>query len=200
MLAPDNEPVDIHPGHIRQKRLSSAETANAPMELLRKWTDQGKDRRQTHVPANVAEVDWRDSKFSFTTSNSDATENTAAKPPSHPSRPPLSRNSTDLVSPKTARVHSVGSHVVVGVDGSLEHCSNSTKASGADDSYEAITRAILMEHGAVAAIEDVVLCIHYGGRTKTLNHTDKPLEIVKDYEDRELDPRLLLRKRQGKPP
>lgn len=70
ILAPSG-PGDIHPGKLRQKRLSSAGTANAPLEFLRKWTDQGApmtQRPRPDRPQKVEEVNnqiWRDSKFSF---------------------------------------------------------------------------------------------------------------------------------------
>lgn len=92
-------------------------------------------------------------------------------------------------------MQSIGFHVVAGVDGTLESSLEQTKVIDAEDSYEAITRSILEEHGSSRSAEEVALCISYSGKTKVLNASDKPLEVLKRLEDLELDPRFFLRTR-----
>ena len=112
----------------------------------------------------------------------------------------IGRVPTDLVSRKTARVQSAGFHVVVGVDRTLESSNDAFPSGQADDSYETITRSILDEHGVTGHVDDVALCISYGGKTKLLKRSDKPLELLKHFTGLELDPRLFIRKLRAEPP
>lgn len=106
----------------------------------------------------------------------------------------ITKRGTDLISPKTARVQNVGFHIVAGVDGTLESSGELIKKV-TDDSYEAITCSILKEHGCARSADEVVLCISYSGKTKVLKSTDKPLEVLKQFEELELDPRFSVRTR-----
>jgi hypothetical protein len=205
MLAPMPEPGVIHPGRLIQKRLSSVGTANAPLELLQRWTDQSEKLQLRYRPPTVKDAGkantdiWRDSKFSFQepSSTSTATEQQQEDTISH-----SSRKASEFVSPKTDRVHSVGFHVVAGVDGTME-ASDSTTGTTAhkeDDTYEAITQAILQDHAAVLQVTQVALCIAYGGKTKVLKKDERPLEVLQHYSDLELEPRFFIRRVHGKPP
>jgi hypothetical protein len=202
ILAPPPEPGDVHPGRLVQKRLSSVGTANAPMELLQKWTDQGPHlhRREQHPsPERKTDIEsdlWRDSKFSFQEPprSSVATDSSLCA-----TKPDLVRKTSDFVSPKTGRVHSIGFHVIAGVDGALE-ASHLTTARTTDDCYEAITEAILEDHAAALDVNEVALCISYGGKAKILSRKEKPLDVLKHYTELELEPRLFVRRVHGKPP
>ena len=178
ILTPEDEPIDPHPGVRKQKRLSSAGTAKAPQQLLRKWTDQAGNlsRRPGHlpIPQTTEESElWRDSKFSFPGSKLPSMDEAAAQSEELPPVTAISRASTDLISRKTARVQSTGFHVVVGVDGSLESSGDLTTSSGTNDSCEAITQTILQEYGASEDINKVLLCVSYGGKTKALKPSEK---------------------------
>ncbi|KAK3706092.1 hypothetical protein LTR37_012919 [Vermiconidia calcicola] len=197
ILAPRSEALDMHPGKHRQRRLSSVGTANAPLQLLRKWTDQADhlDTKVKHpsVP-HIGEINelWRTSTFSFSGSRlprvaENVDQQAGASPTTGVARVP-----TDLISPKTARVQSIGFHVVVGVDGALESTSITQINNEHDDSHHAIRRAIMQEYGASDNVDEVALCLSYGGKTKVLKATDKPLQILKHYEELELDPRLFI--------
>ena len=205
ILAPPNVPQDAHPGKQRQKRMSSVGTENAPLQLLRKWTDQADNldpKVKSHSPTHATEQPeiWREARFSFSGSKASIANGNGSKAPEQTPTPTpgIKKTPTDLVSPKTARVQSIGYHLVVGVDGTLESSSEVlTKSATADDSYEAIATAIMLEHGAAASMEDVVLCVSYGGKTKVLKPSDKPLEVLRHFEELELDPRLFIRRVQG---
>ena len=207
LAPPDAHMKDPHPGMRREKRLSSVGTENAPLQLLRKWTDQAEHLTSNSELAPLAAAAhepselWRESKFSFSGSKfSSVTEEPEQLFEEATPTMGIARAPTTLVSPKTARVQSIGYHVVVGVDGLLESSSNIFTSSEADDSYDAITRAIMLEHGAAANADEVTLCVSYGGKTKVLNPFDKPLEVLRHYEELELDPRLFLRRVQPRPP
>lgn len=104
------------------------------------------------------------------------------------------RTPTDLVSPKTARVHSIGFHIVAGVDGGLMLAEEALPKAAPDDSCEAIVRSILGDHDSTAdasAFELFVLC---GGKQKRVAGSDKPLQVLKHFEDLELEPRPVLRR------
>ena len=201
ILAPLNEPQYPHPGKKRQKRISSVATENAPLQLLRKWTDQADNLNpnvQSHSPTQHHEQPeiWR--TFSFSRPQTATVNGNILKSHDKTSTPTpgIEKTPNDLVSPKTARVQSLGFLRVVGVNGTIEP---SSEVLTADDSYDAITAAILLEHGAVANLDDVILCVSYGGKTKVLKQSDKPLEILKQFEglDIDLDPRLFIRRVQG---
>lgn len=95
-------------------------------------------------------------------------------------------------------MQSIGYHLVVGVDGMLKPSNEVlTTSTAADDSYEAIASSIMIEHGASSFdIRDIVLCVAYGGKMRALKPSDKPLEVLKHYEELELDPRLFVRRVQ----
>ena len=200
ILAPPNQPQAPHPGKQRH-RMSSVGTENAPLQLMRKWTDQGdnldhKHKQKADSPTSHHEAQgmWHHANFSFSQSNGPVMNGDGP----HPPEPGIKKVPTDLISPKTGRVQSIGYHLVVGVDGSLESSDEVlTKSKAADDSCEAIKTAIMLEHGAALHIEDVMLCVSYGGKTKVLKHSDKPLEVLRQYEEMELDPRLFIRRIQG---
>jgi hypothetical protein len=205
ILAPPNESQGPHPGKQRQKRMSSVGTENAPLQLLRKWTDQADNldpKVKSHSPTHANEQPemWRHARFSFSGSQAAIMNGHSPKSPEQTPTPMpgIKKTPTDLVSPKTARVQSIGYHLVVGVDGTLESSSEVlTKSTTPDDSYDAIATAIMLEHGAAANMEDVVLCVSYGGKTKVLKQSDKPLEVLRHFEELELDPRLFIRRVQG---
>jgi hypothetical protein len=205
ILAPPNELQGPHPGKQRQKRMSSVGTANAPLQLLRKWTDQADNldhKPKTESPIHNHDDDeiWRNAHFSFSSSTSPLTNGHTATPADADETPTpgLMKTPTDLISPKTARVQSIGYHLVVGVDGSLESSSEVlTESASTSDSYEAIANAIMAEHGASLDVDDVSLCVSYGGKTKVLKREDKPLEVLRQFEEMELDPRLFIRRVQG---
>jgi hypothetical protein len=90
--------------------------------------------------------------------------------------------------------------MVVGVDGALEANATTQISKSIGDDYEAIAKSILQEHGADGSIHAVQLCVAYGGKMKVLKLTDKPLEVLKHYEELELDPRLFLRRTQMRAP
>jgi hypothetical protein len=205
ILAPPNELQGPHPGKQRQKRMSSVGTENAPLQLLRKWTDQADNldhKPKTESPIQNHDDDeiWRHAHFSFSSSTSPLANGHTATPADADETPTpgLKKTPTDLISPKTARVQSIGSHLVVGVDGALESSSEVlTKSAHANDSYEAIALGVMAEHGATLDIDDVTLCVSYGGKTKVLKREDKPLEVLRQFEEMELDPRLFIRRVQG---
>lgn len=203
IVAPEDEPADPHPGVQRRKRLSSVGTANAPMQLLRKWTDQGdnvgpRPRRQQTLQSDIQSDLWRDSEFSFSSSDTlpGAESVTEIQAGDSAPRPGILKRPTDLISPRTARVQSIGFHLVAGVDGSLEASAEVTKWTGSEDSYEAIIRSILEDHGSTRRSDEVMLCISYSGKVKTLKSSDKPLEVLKQLEELELDPRFFIRTRE----
>jgi hypothetical protein len=203
MLAPENQATDIHPGILKQKRLSSVGTANAPLELLRKWTDQGgklNPEGRTQVPYQAADVDKELLKFSFAGPKSVAKEGSMTEILHNIPRPGLSRASSAHILPTTARGQSIGFHLGVGVDGSLETYETETLRTGVDDSYEVITQAILREHAAATHVRDVTLCIWYGGKIKVLQPFEKPLDVLRSLAERESDPRLFVRQKRNEPP
>ena len=205
ILAPPPQPGEIHPGRLKQKRLSSVGTTNAPMELLKKWTDQGGDlnQRQRTMPLHeVVEVDqelWRDSKFSFQVTSPPASPDASTVVLAANRKKSLattSQASSEFISPKTARVNSVGFHLIAGVDGTLEK-THDAATTESDDSYEAIAKSILEEHGASVCVNEIALCISYGGRTRVLKKAEKPLDALRHYSDLELEPRLFIRRAQS---
>ena len=203
ILAPPDEPTGPHPGKQRVKRMSSVGTENAPLQLLRKWTDQAdnldhKPKAESAVETQHTQGVWRHAHFSFSGSNGEGVNGTNSSSGEHTPTPGIKKTPTDLISPRTARVQSVGYHIVVGVDGTLETSSDMlTKISPANDTYEAIKTAILLDHGAAISTDDVALCVAYGGKTKILKPADQPLEVLKHFEELELDPRLFVRKIQS---
>ena len=204
ILAPPHQPQAPHPGKQRH-RMSSVVTENAPSQLMRKWTDQGdnldhkhKQKAESPTSHHEAQEMWHHADFSFSKSNGTVVNGDGPQSQEPAPIPRIKKVPTDLISPKTARVQSIGYHLVVGVDGSLESSDEVlTKSKAADDSCEAIKTAIMLEHGASLSIEDVMLCVSYGGKTKVLKHSDKPLEVLRQYEEMELDPRLFIRRFQG---
>ncbi len=87
---------------------------------------------------------------------------------------------------------------MVGVVGALESTYEVlAKFAHANDSYEAIAKTIMAEHGASLDVDNVTLCVSYGGKTKVLKRDDKPLEVLKQFEEMELDPRLFIRRVRG---
>ena len=205
MLAPIPEPGEVHPGRLKQKRLSSVGTANAPLELLRKWTDQGGNlnpRNREHLldtSLNVNPKIFAES-FSFESSTGstrtiDFTEKSMIK-----TRSPIPRPSVDYLSPRTGRLSSMGSHLIAGVNGSLEIAPDVQHFEEAD-SYEAIVQSILSDHGSTVSVSQVSLFIAYGGRSKLLKQSDKPLEVLRRYAELsdDLEPRLFIRRLNGKP-
>ena len=203
ILAPPNELQGPHPGKQRQKRMSSVGTKNAPLQLLRKWTDQADnvDRElKTESPTRTDEdlKIWRHARFSFSSSTPPLTNGHTATPGDETPTPGIKKTPTDLVSPKTARVQSIGYHLVVGVDGALESSTEVlAKSAHASDSYDAIANSIMAEHSAMLDIDNIALCVSYGGKTKVLKREDKPLEVLRQFEEMELDPRLFIRRVQG---
>lgn len=207
ILAPPDLPKGPHPGKQRQKRMSSVGTENAPAQLLRKWTDQAdnldhkpKTKTESPVQNHVSPEIWHHSRFSFSGSKAPLVKGASHKSSELEPEPTpgITKVPTDLISPKTARVQSFGYHLVVGVDGTLESSSDVlAKSTAADESCEAIKMTIMLEHGASLPIEDVMLCVSYGGKTKVLKHSDRPLEVLRQYEEMELDPRLFIRRVQG---
>jgi hypothetical protein len=119
-----------------------------------------------------------------------------AEPPGHILEFASTQISSDYISPKTGRVHSVGYHRVAGVNGAL-HMSREALLLEDADSYDAIARLILEEHNADMQIGDVALCVSFGGKTKVLKRIERPLEVLKDLEELELEPRLFLRRAHG---
>ena len=192
ILAPPDEDSEPHPGR-RKKRISSAGTANAPAQLLRKWIEPGNQEDTTirnahaahdphsHSPTGV----WQHSTFSFSNGTPEVLETSLANG--------IVRTGTDLISPKTGRVHSVGFHKVVGCDGAIEAASFAIVKQGEDDSYEAVMHSILQDNGVFNSSSDFRLCIYFGGKTRMLKSTDKPLDIMAKYEEMEMDPRLIIK-------
>jgi hypothetical protein len=183
--------------------MSSVGTENAPLQLLRKWTDQADNldhKPKTESPIqnhDDAEI-WRHAHFSFSSSTPPLMNGQTTTAAEEAPTPGLKKTPTDLVSPKTARVQSIGYHLVVGVDGALESSNEDiAKPAHANDSYEAIAKAIIAEHGATLDVNDVTLCVSYGGKTKVLKREDKPIEVLRQFEEMELDPRLFIRRVQG---
>jgi len=183
--------------------MSSVGTENAPLQLLRKWTDQADNldpKAKTDSPIESQDApEWRHAHFSFSSSSSTPPlTNGHSTPGDVTPTPGIKKTPTDLISPKTARVQSIGYHLIVGVDGALESSSEVlTKSAHASDSYEAIAESILAEHGATLDVDDVTLCVSYGGKTKVLKREEKPLEVLRQFEEMELDPRLFIRRVQG---
>lgn len=203
IVALPEDRADPHPGKHRMRRLSSVGTANAPLQLLGKWTDQAQniDERR-HLRQVTIEQDqgngeiWQDSKFSFSSDKELQRTDTMPSLAEDTTIATLARAPTDLVSPKTARVQSIGFHMVVGVEGALEASSSIAHVSkDVNDDYEAIMRSILQEHGSRAAASESQLCVSFGGKMKVLKETDKPLDVLRHYEELELDPRLVVRRK-----
>ena len=201
ILAPLDESTDPHPGRLRLRRLSSIDTEEAPLQLLRKWTDQAEhlDHGDKFTPTSqilgTPEL-WRDSKFSFSGSKLSSVVEGNVQGIEQSPITGASKTPSDLVSPKTTRVQSIGYHVVLGVNGSLESASTAVTSTQPDDSYEAITRSIMQEHCASGTTDEVELCISYGGKTRVLTPSDRPLEVLRYFDGLELDPRFFLRRVQ----
>lgn len=104
--------------------------------------------------------------------------------------------SSDCISPKTAKVHSIGYRQVAGVNGMLLSYHEAFPSEGADG-YEAIARLILEEHKADLQIGDIALCVSFGGKTKVLKRTERPLEVLQELEELELEPYLFFRRALG---
>lgn len=92
-------------------------------------------------------------------------------------------------------MQSLGFHIVAGMNGTLEPSTDSLRADDGNESYEAIAAIILKEYASPINLSDVVLCVSFGGKTKTLKATDKPLEVLQYYEELDLDPRVFIRAR-----
>lgn len=189
---------DPHPGKRRQKRLSSAGTANAPVELLRKWTDQ-QDTSPVFQPQPprktfTASSDmWRDSTFTFATDEPQATKPGARQLDGHEIRG-ITRATTDIISPKTGRVQSISFHKVVGFEGSIEYSTDVANFDYEKDvDTDSIKRSMMEDYGLLGQIDQVTLCIYFGGKTRVLKRSDRPLEVLRQYEDMEMEPRLFLR-------
>jgi hypothetical protein len=127
ILAPSGDSTEPHPGQRRQKRLSSAGTAGAPAHLLKKWTEQpilskvhatAKIQRHSEVPP-IPEHSWDKSDFSFAGAES-LRKDTVADLAETSDIVGVTRVTTDLISPKIVRVHSISFDKVVGFDGSIE--------------------------------------------------------------------------------
>lgn len=192
-----------HPGKHRMKRLSSVGTANAPLQLLGKWTDQAQnidgrwEPQQTIVEHEQVHGEiWQDSKFSFSSGMESERTGNIPSIADDTTIASLTRAPTDLVSPKTARVQSIGFHMVVGVEGALEASSSIAQVcKDVNDDYDAIMRSILQEHGARENVSESQLCVSFGGKIKVLKETEKPLDVLRHHEELELDPRLVIRRK-----
>lgn len=204
IVAPLDKTQDIHPGVQIKKRLSSVGTEDAPMQLLRKWTVQGDnlDRlsgpiRQQKLPPDTQADALRDSKYSFSSSNTlpGADSLDEIQPDSSVPRQGILKRPTDLISPRGERLQSVGFHIFAGVNGTLEASSDITALTGPDESCDTIIRSILKDHGCSHKLDKVELCIAYSGRIKILEASDKPLEVLRQFEDWQLDPRFFIRTR-----
>ena len=197
VVAPDEEEKDPHPGRQRQRRLSSIATANAPMQLLRKWTDLGEEsdyrKRATEPLSFIRENDlWQNSSFVFPEQN--GIDEHSPAPGAEELQKPL-RMPTDLISPKTARVHSIGFHLVAGVDGGLSLSEDAMLEKTPDDSCEAIILSILGDHGSAADASAFELFVLYAGKQKRVGASDKPLQVLSHYEELDLEPRLVVRRK-----
>ena len=108
ILEPPDEPRDPHPGRHRQKRLSSVGTENAPIQLLRKWTNQGDHfdtKAKPLAPSQTLDASeiWRDSRFSFSGSKFSSIDEENAETTLQSPKVGIAKTPTDLISPKTAR-------------------------------------------------------------------------------------------------
>lgn len=193
ILAAPDDTSGPHPGR-RQKRISSAGTATAPLQLLKKWTDQGghtegvsKATQVIEPLASPAEGMWRDSAFSFSNGKVDA-EITVSN---------VRRVGTDLISPKTGRVQSIGFHKVLGHDGAIEVAEACVVGHHADDTCEAVLQSILLESGITTKGNDMTLCIYFGGKARILRAKDKPMTLLAQYEEMEMEPRLVIRQKHN---
>ncbi|OQO05737.1 hypothetical protein B0A48_09831 [Cryoendolithus antarcticus] len=196
ILAPPGDEDDPHPGIRRQKRLSSAGTANAPMELLRKWTDLRSDSVAGPGQNPTAEIPladiWRDSKFAFPSGDRANTQAGASRD-IVPEIRGIARVATDFISPKTGRVHSLSFHKVVGFEGSLEHTAITRLDDEHDADLDSVKKAMMQDYGLTVTQEHILLCVYFGGKTRVLKKADRPLEVLRQYEEMEMDPRLFLR-------
>ncbi|KAK6428836.1 hypothetical protein LTR95_015016 [Oleoguttula sp. CCFEE 5521] len=177
ILAPPGDEEGPHPGIRRQKRLSSAGTANAPMELL--------------LEDSLADI-WRDSKFTFP-SDGRANAQAGASHDNIPEIRGIARVATDIVSPKTGRVHSLSFHKVVGFEGSLEYATVTRLDDEHDADLGSVKKAMTQDYGLTTQQNRILLCVYFGGKTRVLKDGDHPLEVLRQYEDMEMDPRLFLR-------
>ncbi len=204
LALPDDNPAP-HPGQHKQKRLSSVGTANAPLQMLRKWTDQVVEPETKHEPT-VSPIPeghhglWRGTEFSFSGESTLIADNDERPQLRDYPTVGIARAPTDLVSPKTARVQSIGFHMVVGVNGALEYSNVAQFSVKGGDDYDSIAKSILNEYGAMGDPGNVELCVAYGGKTKILKHSDKPLDVLSHYEELELEPRLFVRHTWAQPP
>ncbi|KXS95210.1 hypothetical protein AC578_6931 [Pseudocercospora eumusae] len=197
VLAPTEDPHEPHPGQRRQRRLSSAGTATAPFQLLKKWTDQADKLRPT-LPSREVTLQakfcdpWANSEPSFA-----PLHQTTLKEPAHCDALSgtgftLRRASTDLISPRTGRLHSTGHHKIVGFDGSLEVGSD-VSGQDPDDNCDDVLSSIVRDYGISNVNEKAALCVYHSGKTRVLNATDKPIQVLKQYEEMEVEARLFVR-------
>ncbi|KXT00987.1 hypothetical protein AC579_4402 [Pseudocercospora musae] len=198
VLAPAEDSHEPHPGHRRQKRLSSAGTATAPFQLLKKWTDQA-DKLHPTLPIQAISSEakfcdpWTSSEPSFTRIHQAPPVNEAAHCDALSGTGlTLRRASTDLISPRTGRLHSTGHHKIVGSDGSLEIGSGVSDQNQEDDCDDVLS-SIIRDYGISHVNEKVALCVYHGGKTRVLKATDKPIQVLKQYEEMEVEARLFVR-------
>ncbi|KAK6439600.1 hypothetical protein LTR95_004190 [Oleoguttula sp. CCFEE 5521] len=192
ILAPPGDEQGPHPGIRRQKRLSSAGTANAPMELLHLRSDSVAGTGQTATEETPLTDIWRDSKFTFP-ADGRANVQAGASHDSVPEIRGIARVATDFVSPKTGRVHSLSFHKVVGFEGSLEYAAITRLDDEHDADLGSVKKAMMQDYGLTVSKEHISLCVYFGGKTRVLKKADRPLEVLRQYEEMEMDPRLFLR-------
>ncbi|KAK3626765.1 hypothetical protein LTR56_019583 [Elasticomyces elasticus] len=199
---------DMHPGELRQKRFSSVGTADVPLQLLKKWTDQGDPRcggamQLAQPTTTIGDRNmWKDCNFAFPTPD-ETTERTADPLESLPALPSViavARMGTEPVSPKTSRFSSITalfpSKVTIDADIEAIYGTAGTVESS-EQTHEGVISAIIASYDASVRATECDLTLICGGTSKLIGRHEKPLQAVKRIEDLGLEARLVLRKRVG---
>ena len=186
ILADDSISEDPHPG-TRLRRLSSAQTTEKPLELLRKWTDQADhvQEQRTSTGAIGSNDLWNHGHFSFSAPDLNAIDEVVEE---NEPKPGVGRVLTDLLSPgSTARSSSITWPVTVAVGAQ-------NSQGDTDLTYTEVVGALMDEYALDLSATKFELFITYGGHTRKLEPLEKPLAVAKQFSDMALDPTLLIRK------